>query len=140
MGFDQFWVQAKKFIAPSSWVLAGEFIEIPNVAVYPNERIHEITRKVGCDKSLSNNNQEATIVSHHTFDLERNGLELAWNPPQRCGEQQTKEGDTVKCRMKNDIFFFTFTMGNTKSKRFWVGQSSFGFYIDYQLEMPEQDK
>ena len=71
------------------------------------------------------------------FDLERNGVELAWNPPQRCGVQQTKE---VKCRMKNDIFFFTFTMGNTKSKRFWVGQNSFGFYIDYQLEMPEQEK
>ena len=101
--------------------------------------MHDGTQKVGCDKSLSNNNQKATIVSHGKFDKERNGVELAWNPPQKCTEEQIKEEDTMKCRAKNDLFFFTFTMGDTKSKLFWVGQNSFGFYLDHEFDNQEQE-
>jgi len=139
-GFDQFWVQAKKFIAPSSWMLSGDFEEIPDVAIYPNETMHDGTQKVGCDNDVDNNNQKATIVSHSKFDEERNGVELRWNPPQICTENQIKEGDTMKCRTKDDIFFFTFTMGDTGSKLFWVGQNSFGFYLDHEYDQIKQDE
>lgn len=139
-GFDQFWVQAKKFIAPSSWMLSGDFIEIENVAVYPNETMHDGQQKVGCDKDMYNNNEKATIVSHSKFNEERDGLELEWNPPQRCTEEQLQSGDTMKCRTKDDIFFFTFTMGNTKSQLFWVGQNSFGFYLDHEFDKPDEEK
>jgi len=133
-GFDQFWVQAKKFVAPDSWHLAGDFIEIPNIAVYPNMTMHDGVRKVGCDKEVDNNNVKATIVSHRLFDYERYGVELAWNPPQRCTDEQIESGETMKCRTKDSIYFFTYTMGDTATGKFWIGQNSFGFYVDHEYD------
>jgi len=133
-GFDQFWVQAKKFVAPDSWHLAGDFIEIPNIAVYPNMTMHDGMRKVGCDKEVDNNNVKATIVSHRLFDYERYGVELAWNPPQRCTDEQIESGETMKCRTKDSIYFFTYTMGDTATGKFWIGQNSFGFYVDHEYD------
>ena len=46
----------------------------------------------------------------------------------------------MKCRTKDDIFFFTFTMGDTSSKQFWVGQNSFGFYLDHEYDQVKQDE
>ena len=34
--FDQFWLQAKKYVHPDSFQLAGSFEQIPDVAIYPN--------------------------------------------------------------------------------------------------------
>jgi len=133
-GFDQFWVQAKKFVAPDSWHLAGDFIEIPNIAVYPNMTMHDGMRKVGCDKEVDNNNIKATIVSHRLFDYERYGVELAWNPPQRCTDEEVESGETMKCRTKDSIYFFTYTMGDTATGKFWIGQNSFGFYVDHEYD------
>jgi len=133
-GFDQFWVQAKKFVAPDSWHLAGDFIEIPNIAVYPNMTMHDGMRKVGCDKEVDNNNIKATIVSHRLFDYERYGVELAWNPPQRCTDEEIESGETMKCRTKDSIYFFTYTMGDTATGKFWIGQNSFGFYVDHEYD------
>jgi len=133
-GFDQFWVQAKKFVAPDSWHLAGDFIEIPNIAVYPNMTMHDGMRKVGCDKEVDNNNVKATIVSHRLFDYERYGVELAWNPPQRCTDEEIESGETMKCRTKDSIYFFTYTMGDTATGKFWIGQNSFGFYVDHEYD------
>jgi len=133
-GFDQFWVQAKKFVAPDSWHLAGDFIEIPNIAVYPNMTMHDGMRKVGCDKEVDNNNVKATIVSHRLFDYERYGVELAWNPPQKCTDEQIESGETMKCRTKDSIYFFTYTMGDTATGKFWIGQNSFGFYVDHEYD------
>jgi len=133
-GFDQFWVQAKEFVAPDSWHLAGDFIEIPNIAVYPNMTMHDGMRKVGCEKEVDNNNAKATIVSHRLFDYERYGVELAWNPPQKCTDEQIESGETMKCRTKDSIYFFTYTMGDTATGKFWIGQNSFGFYVDHEYD------
>lgn len=138
MCFDQFWVQAKKLIElPSTTILAGSFEEIPDVAVYPQYTKQNGERMVGCDNSPSNNNTEATIVSSSAVAFNHNcprEVDLAWNPPQKCTPDQIISGDTLKCRVKDDLYFFTFTMGNTKNDKFWVGQNSFGFYVDNDYE------
>jgi len=136
VSFDQFWIQAKKFVQPESFQLAGSFNQIPNVAVYPNMTMHNGERKVGCDDPNYEENisERATIVSHTSFDPERIGIELAWNPPPRCTEEQIESGQTMKCRKKEDIFFFTFTMGNTRTTKFYIGQNSFGFYVDDEYD------
>lgn len=123
--FDIFWVQAKKFVAPSSWMLAGSFVEKPLHAVYP---------KAGCDKDEANHNEKATIVSHSNFNTERDGIELAWNPPRKCTEYQIANNETMKCRTKEDLFFFTYTTGNKDTGSFWIGQNSFAFYVDFEYQ------
>jgi len=134
--FDQFWLQAKKYVHPDSFQLAGSFVQIPDVAVYPNMTMAGGEQKVGCkDPNYEANASEAaTIVSHSKFDDERIGVELAWNPPPRCTEEQIGSGETMKCRTKDDIFFFTFTMGNTRTEKFYIGQNSFGFYVDDEYD------
>ena len=134
--FDQFWLQAKKYVDPDSFQLAGSFVQIPELAVYPNKTMDDGERKVGCSDPNyeANTSEEATIVSHHKFDDERIGVELEWNPPPRCTEEQIENKDTMKCRTKDDIFFFTFTMGNTQTKKFYIGQNSFGFYVDDEYD------
>ena len=96
--------------------------------------MHDGMRKVGCDKDVDNNNVKATIVSHRLFDYERYGVELAWNPPQRCTDEQIESGETMKCRTKDSIYFFTYTMGDTATGKFWIGQNSFGFYVDHEYD------
>ena len=98
--------------------------------------MHDGERKVGCDDPnyKENSSEEATIVSHTNFDPERIGIELAWNPPPRCTKEQIESGQTMKCRKKEDIFFFTFTMGNTRTTKFYIGQNSFGFYVDDEYD------
>jgi len=134
--FDQFWLQAKKYVHPDSFQLAGSFEQIPDVATYPNMTMADGERKVGCnDPNYADNaSEETTIVSHTKFDPERIGVELAWNPPPRCTEGQIESNDTMKCRKKDDIFFFTYTMGNTKLAKFYIGQNSFGFYVDDEYD------
>jgi len=132
--FNQFWVQAKKFVAPSSWMLAGSFEEKPLHNVYPNMTMHNGEQKAGCDKDEANNNEKATIVSHANFNEERSGVELAWNPPRKCTEDQLANGETMKCRKKEDLFFFTYTIGNTDTGSFWIGQNSFAFYVDNEYQ------
>lgn len=136
--FDQFWVQAKKLIElPSTTVLAGSFDEIPNEAIYPYYTKQNGERKVGCDTSNNNTNTEATITSSSALALNnkcQREVDLAWTPPPKCTNDQITSGDTSMCRSKDDLYFFTFTMGNTASDKFWVGQNSFGFYVDHDYE------
>lgn len=136
--FDQFWVQAKKLIGlPSTTVLSGSFEEIPDLAEYPSYTKQNGERKVGCDNDPSNNNTEATIVSASSIALNskcQREVDLAWNPPQKCTKDQITSGDTMKCRSKDDLYFFTFTLGNTANHKFWAGQNSFGFYVDHAYD------
>merc|ERR1711981_1240692 len=127
----------KKLIEfPSTTMLAGSFNEIPDVAVYPYFFLKNGEKKVGCDTSPSDKNTEATITSPGTLANNKchREVNLVWNPPQKCTNDQITSGETSKCRVKEDIYFFTFTMGNTRKDKFWVGQNSFGFYVDHEYE------
>merc|ERR1712179_706142 len=103
-----------------SWMLAGSFEEKPLHAVY-------VTR--GCDKDEANKNEKATIVSHSNFNTERDGIELAWNPPRRCTKGQIENKETMKCRTKEDLFFFTYTMGNKDTGSFGLDKIRLHFML-----------
>ena len=133
--FDQFWVQARKLVAfPSTTMLAGSFGEVPEVAVYPNATMQDGKRKVGCAEDPSNISKATIASPNFRLNICKTEVDLAWTPPPRCKGDQVRRGDTMKCRVEDDLYFFTYTMGSTRSGKFWVGQNSFGFSVDYDFE------
>jgi len=87
-------------------------------------------QKIGCENKGSNTNTKATIVSTFDHNCKRE-VNLAWTPPVKCTTEQIKNGETLNCRSKDDVYFFTFTVGSTKLDKFWVGQNTFGFYVNH---------
>ena len=88
--------------------------------------------KVGCDKRLFGKNTEATVVSS-TNNCQRE-LYLSWTPPPQCTQDQINTGATLLCRRQEDLYFFTFTVGNSQKDRFYIGQNSFGFYVNHRVD------
>jgi len=129
--FDHFWVQANKLVtATSESVLSGSFVEKPGEAEYPYYKTkNDAKHVVGCDeKTLFGKNTVATIVSaDEKCDKD---IELAWTPPPLCTQAQIKSKATLLCRQKEDLYFFTFTVGNSQTRNYYVGQNSFGFFVN----------
>lgn len=132
--FDQFWVQAHKLIPVNDHkarsggeesIIAGSFVEFPGKAEFPKD---SNGKKVGCDKRLFYKNTDATIVSADSTCKKE--VDLEWIPPPKCTEDEKNIGNTLLCRLPKDLYFFTFTMGKSSEDQFWVGQTSFGFYVN----------
>ena len=115
-------------------MLVGSFKEVPELAIYPNSTMQDGKRKVGCDTDPSNISKATIVSSNSMHTMYKREVELAWTPPPKCRNDQIERGDTMKCRVENDLYFFTFTMGSTRDEKFWIGQNSFGFYVDHNYD------
>jgi len=131
--FDHFWVQGQKYLPDKAeGELSGSFKEELHVAEYPYTMIEsnsgKIKNTVGCDKRLFGGKKEATVVS--PTNKCQNSVILSWTPPPKCTQDQLNSGASHLCRRNEDIYFFLFTIGNTKGgNKFYIGQNTFGFYV-----------
>lgn len=131
--FDQFWVQGHKLIMKTQeTVLSGSFIEEPGVAEYPHQKTNGDRNNVGCDTRLFGKNTEATIVSPTSICQREIGL--SWTPPPKCTQDQIRNGATHLCRQEEDVYFFTFTTGNSQKSRYYIGQNTFGFHVTHNVD------